>query len=260
MRRWRGSPGSRCSPHTRARRSAAAGAARRCSRRRPARRGRSSRRASGRTASRRSATGSATPRPGIIRMSTSAGRSTSKRRAATAIACRPRSSATPGCSPTAACRCASGVMALAFLVHFVGDLHQPLHAGDRGDLGGNRRRRLLRDHRRPDQPASRPGTAISPSAAISTPAGDAGRHPLRARRRRSGRRCAHGSVTDWARESWEASREFAYGTVLGRSLRPGADRAAGDRRGDDAAADPDRPPPGGARRAEAGAAARRGAG
>jgi hypothetical protein len=29
------------------------------------------------------------------------------------------------------------VMALAFLVHFVGDLHMPLHAGDRGDSGGN---------------------------------------------------------------------------------------------------------------------------
>ena len=28
--------------------------------------------------------------------------------AGTAIACRPRSSATPACSPTAACRCASG--------------------------------------------------------------------------------------------------------------------------------------------------------
>jgi nuclease S1 len=27
--------------------------------------------------------------------------------------------------------------ALRFLVHFVGDLHQPLHAGDRGDRGGN---------------------------------------------------------------------------------------------------------------------------
>ena len=27
--------------------------------------------------------------------------------------------------------------ALAFLVHFVGDLHQPLHAGDRSDRGGN---------------------------------------------------------------------------------------------------------------------------
>lgn len=29
------------------------------------------------------------------------------------------------------------LMALAFLVHLVGDLHQPLHAGDRSDRGGN---------------------------------------------------------------------------------------------------------------------------
>ena len=29
------------------------------------------------------------------------------------------------------------LMALAFLVHFVGDLHMPLHAGDRSDKGGN---------------------------------------------------------------------------------------------------------------------------
>ena len=30
------------------------------------------------------------------------------------------------------------LMALAFLVHFMGDLHQPMHAGDHNDLGGNR--------------------------------------------------------------------------------------------------------------------------
>src|SRR3546814_13399843 len=28
--------------------------------------------------------------------------------------------------------------ALAFLIHFVGDLHQPLHAGEKGDAGGNK--------------------------------------------------------------------------------------------------------------------------
>ena len=32
------------------------------------------------------------------------------------------------------------LIALAFVVHFVGDLHQPLHAGERGDIGGNQRR------------------------------------------------------------------------------------------------------------------------
>ena len=30
------------------------------------------------------------------------------------------------------------LMALAFLTHFVGDLHQPMHAGDHADLGGNK--------------------------------------------------------------------------------------------------------------------------
>ena len=29
-----------------------------------------------------------------------------------------------------------------------------------------------------------------------------------------------GSVTDWARESWEASREFAYGTALADPCGP----------------------------------------
>src|SRR3546814_3944501 len=28
--------------------------------------------------------------------------------------------------------------ALVFLIHFVGDLHQPLHAGEKGDAGGNK--------------------------------------------------------------------------------------------------------------------------
>jgi len=29
------------------------------------------------------------------------------------------------------------IQALVFLIHFVGDLHQPLHAGEKGDKGGN---------------------------------------------------------------------------------------------------------------------------
>ena len=58
--------------------------------------------ATGPIASRRSARGSATPRPGTIRMSTSAGRSIRPPPAATAIASPPRSSAISACSPTAA--------------------------------------------------------------------------------------------------------------------------------------------------------------
>jgi hypothetical protein len=36
--------------------------------------------------------------------------------------------------------------ALRFLIHFVGDIHQPLHAADNGDRGGNKVRLLLRRH------------------------------------------------------------------------------------------------------------------
>ncbi len=43
-----------------------------------------------------------------------------------------------GCWPIAKVPNRERLMALAFLVHFVGDLAQPMHAGDRGDLGGNR--------------------------------------------------------------------------------------------------------------------------
>ncbi len=35
---------------------------------------------------------------------------------------------------------APSVLALKFLLHFVGDLHQPLHAADSLDLGGNTKR------------------------------------------------------------------------------------------------------------------------
>jgi hypothetical protein len=35
--------------------------------------------------------------------------------------------------------------ALKFLIHFVGDLHQPLHAGDNGDQGGNAVEVVFRD-------------------------------------------------------------------------------------------------------------------
>ncbi|MDP9415026.1 MAG: S1/P1 nuclease [Pseudomonadota bacterium] len=107
------------------------------------------------------------------------------------------------------------LMALAFLTHFVGDLHMPLHAGDRGDRG---------DRGGNDFKASYgviAGRANLHSIwdgwiaerAISTPPGDAAgilaslvvadRDAMRG-----------GSVTDWSREAWEASRDFAYGSVM----------------------------------------------
>jgi hypothetical protein len=102
--------------------------------------------------------------------------------------------------------------ALAFLAHFVGDLHMPLHAGDRGDKGGNEfavsygliagRTNL---HSAWDGYLAERG--------ISTPAGGArGLLAELGPEQRAG--VAGGTVEDWARESWEASRTFAYGTVM----------------------------------------------
>jgi hypothetical protein len=110
------------------------------------------------------------------------------------------------------------LMALAFLAHFVGDLHMPLHAGDKGDRGGN------------DFPASYgliAGRANLHSIwdgylaerAISTAEADASgilseldpgaRDEMKL-----------GTVTDWSRQGWEASREYAYGTVMADPCGP----------------------------------------
>jgi hypothetical protein len=110
------------------------------------------------------------------------------------------------------------LFALAFVVHLVGDLHQPLHAGDRGDLGGNRvaasygliagRTNLhaIWDGYLADRGISNPPGG---PRGILAGLGDADRAAMR-----------QGSVTDWARESWQASRDFAYGAILADPCGP----------------------------------------
>lgn len=97
--------------------------------------------------------------------------------------------------------------ALAFLVHFVGDLHQPLHAGDHSDRGGN------------DLKASygvMPGynlhsvwdglladRAISASPAIVRRFSEAEKAAINA-----------GTARDWSEENWAVSREYAYSRAV----------------------------------------------
>ena len=93
--------------------------------------------------------------------------------------------------------------ALAFLVHFVGDLHQPLHAGDHEDRGGN------------DLKASygvMPGynlhsvwDGLLADRALSAA-------PAIARRFTSDEKSAMaaGSTRDWSMENWAVSRDIAY--------------------------------------------------
>ncbi len=105
------------------------------------------------------------------------------------------------------------LMALAFLVHFVGDLAQPMHAGDRGDLGGNR---VAANYGlvggRTNLHSIWDGYLAE--RAISTPpSGPSGLLGTVSSEERA--RMAAGTVTDWSRESWEASRSQAYTSLLG---------------------------------------------
>ena len=104
------------------------------------------------------------------------------------------------------------VMALAFLAHFVGDLHMPLHAGDKSDLGGNRfgadygviggrtNLHLIWDGWLAERGISNPEPDARGILGELQP-GD--REAMRA-----------GSVEDWSREGWETAKTFAYGSVM----------------------------------------------
>ena len=105
------------------------------------------------------------------------------------------------------------LMALAFLTHFVGDLAQPMHAGDRGDLGGNK---VAANYGlvggRTNLHSIWDGYLAE--RAISTPPGGAG--GLLARVTPAERaELSAGTVTDWSRESWDAARVLAYASLVG---------------------------------------------
>lgn len=104
------------------------------------------------------------------------------------------------------------LMALAFLTHFVGDLHMPLHAGDRGDRGGNDVKaaygivagrvnlHLLWDGPLAERAITTP--PAGPKALVSD---------LNAGERAQ---LAAGSTEDWSRENWAFARDTAYGVAL----------------------------------------------
>lgn len=112
------------------------------------------------------------------------------------------------------------VMALAFLIHFVGDLHQPLHAGDRGDLGGNRVKAAYGIYAPDRLNLHSVWDGWLAERAISTPPSlvrvytAAERAPL-----------AAGSIDDWSRESWQVAHDVVYASALGDPCGPVPARA-----------------------------------
>ena len=98
--------------------------------------------------------------------------------------------------------------ALAFLVHFAGDIHMPLHSGDHDDRGGNDRVvdygivPELNLHWFWDGPLAE--RAISGNPPVVRRYTDAERAEL-----------AGGGPADWGRESWQLSRDFVYPNAYG---------------------------------------------
>jgi hypothetical protein len=102
------------------------------------------------------------------------------------------------------------IQALAFLVHFVGDLHQPLHAGDRGDLGGNQVKAAYGIYSTERLNLHSVWDGWLAERAISTP-------PLLVRAYSAEERAGMqgGTVEDWSRENWQVARDWTYKTAMG---------------------------------------------
>jgi hypothetical protein len=101
------------------------------------------------------------------------------------------------------------LQALVFLVHFVGDLHQPLHAGDRSDLGGNRAKADYGIYAPERLNLHSIWDGLLAERAISTP-------PSLVRVYSPAERAAvdGGSVEDWSRDSWQVAKT-AYAAAMG---------------------------------------------
>jgi hypothetical protein len=108
---------------------------------------------------------------------------------------------------------AERLLALKYLLHFIGDVHQPLHASDNQDRGGNCVHVLLGEHRTSNLHSfwdtgvlaplgSDPRTVATSLAKEISPVDRA--------------RWAAGTPTAWARESYGVARSVAY-TIRSRA-------------------------------------------
>jgi len=103
------------------------------------------------------------------------------------------------------------VEALKFLVHFVGDLHQPLHCADRnGDKGGNGRLVFYPGRKKAVSLHTVWDTLILPRSKGKQSVaeyGDALNDKITAKQAKT---WAKGTPADWATESWRIAWEHVY--------------------------------------------------
>jgi hypothetical protein len=101
------------------------------------------------------------------------------------------------------------IIALANLAHFVGDLHQPLHAGDHADRGGND---LKTDYgiatgKRMNIHSIWDGLLAERS--ITTPPSI-----IRVYSPEDRARLSAGTTEEWSQENWEIAKDVAYKTAI----------------------------------------------
>jgi hypothetical protein len=118
------------------------------------------------------------------------------------------------------------LMALAYLVHFVGDLHQPLHAAEHdGDQGGNKPK--ARYGVLPPRSLHTIWDGLLAERAISTPLG--GPDGVLAEVPPADRPAiAGGTVDQWSEENWRLAKELVYATAQADPCAPADPKAAID--------------------------------
>lgn len=111
--------------------------------------------------------------------------------------------------------------ALAFMVHFAGDVHMPLHSGDKDDRGGNDRRADYGIV--PDMNLHWIWDGALAERAITT-----GERPIVRRYSVSERgELSGGNAADWGRESWQIARDVIYPLAFDREVCP-TDSSSGE--------------------------------
>jgi hypothetical protein len=113
------------------------------------------------------------------------------------------------------------VQAIRFLVHMLGDIHQPLHAADDEDLGGNLKFVLMPDAPEPVEgrpPRRLHGVWDSDLVKLSlrgSSEADYARNLLATYRDQEIAGAQSGSVRDWMKESWVLSSSVVYAKLPG---------------------------------------------
>ncbi len=109
---------------------------------------------------------------------------------------------------------AERLFALRVVVHVLADIHQPLHAADNADRGGNRLEVSVGRRRHPKSlHAAWDIDFVKRAMHGERPEGFV--RELGADRERARARLEAGDFADWARESWQLAHDYAYGQLPG---------------------------------------------